>query len=257
MALKIRSLASGSKGNCILVSADNTNILIDAGISFARISSSLSALGLTVSDIDGVLITHEHNDHISGLKKLADYVPLYCHERTFEAIPFKKEIERNLALADLDNGFCIKNVYIMPFRVPHDAQYPLGFCFYRNGIKAAYATDLGHVPDYIVNNLSDCHLLFIESNHDEDMLKFGSYPEALKKRILSKNGHLSNKTAGEVLKRLAGGRLRSVILGHLSLENNRPEKARACAEDALKGMGINIEVAGQYSISEEIFYKHG
>ncbi|MCR5022835.1 MAG: MBL fold metallo-hydrolase [Lachnospiraceae bacterium] len=226
--MRLLSIASGSSGNCIYVGYEGTNLLIDAGISGKRIEAGLNMIGLKTSDIDGILITHEHADHIAGLKVVSNKykVPVYATGGTInEILNGKKKIDIDPGLfreVKADQEFTVKDMLINPIRISHDAAEPVCYRFYGNDSdSAAVCTDLGTYDDYILDNLEGVSALLLEANHDIKMLEAGPYPYFLKKRILGEKGHLSNDSAGELLTHLmASGKLKTVLLGHLSKENN-------------------------------------
>lgn len=239
--MQIHILASGSTGNAIFLEIGSTRILVDAGISNRRIENGLGELGIRISDIDAVLITHEHIDHIKGLEVLARKykVPVYTRARTWknmnclDKIPQEciKEIESHVNLGELD---------IVPFSISHDAADPVGYCLYHNNKKAVIATDLGMITSTIEKALSRADLMVLEANHDPDMLKNGPYPPFLKQRINSSLGHLSNRQAGQVLARIplkAGAR---VMLAHLSQHNNYPALAETTVKKILAESGVIV-----------------
>jgi len=253
MPLKICSFSSGSRGNCCLISSDRANILIDAGISLSRLKNSLAALDLKLSDIDGVVITHEHSDHICGLSMLSRYVKVYAHDKSAKALKERGvEIENLAAVPAFDVGFEIGDIFVVPFRLPHDAAYTLGYSFYHNGKKISVATDMGHVTTGMVNNLLGSNIIMVEANHDVDMLKNGSYTEALKRRILSDNGHLSNDNTARLACAVLSDKLERIILAHLSQENNLAELAYGAVASGIDKTGVKtgrdvlLEVACQH-----------
>ncbi len=229
------SIASGSSGNCIYVGHKDSRLLIDTGISAKRIEEGLKSIDLSLSDIDAVLITHEHSDHISGLKTVSKkyHLPLYATRGTLQEIN-KKNPDIDTALFHeirCDREFTLKDMLIDPIRISHDAAEPVCYRFYSASCfdsalrdrceSAAVCTDLGTYDDYIVDKLSGVSSILLEANHDIRMLEAGPYPYYLKRRILGEKGHLSNDSAGELLSELYNkGNLKSVLLGHLSKENN-------------------------------------
>jgi len=236
------------------VSNGRTNILVDAGISFSRLKKSLATLDLKVEDLNGVVITHEHSDHVCGLNLLKDHTTVYAHELTAKAIEEKRKIKlENLAdVPTYELGFEVGDIFVVPFRLPHDAAYPLGYSFYNNGQKICVATDIGHITQGIVKNLSGSNILLLEANHDVDMLKNGCYAEVLKRRILGDNGHLSNENSARVVANILSQKLERVILGHLSQENNLAELAYSAVASGVNNAGakagkdVIIEVATQH-----------
>ena len=229
--MRLCSIASGSSGNCIYVGSDATHLLVDVGISGKKIESGLNSLGLGGNDLDGILITHEHSDHISGLGVLARKyeIPIYATRGTITAIRRTKNLG-NLD-DDLfreikeDSKFTIKDLTVNPMRISHDAAQPAAYRFSYGSKKVAVCTDLGIYNDYTVECLKGMDALLIEANHDVNMLQVGPYPYYLKQRILGDRGHLSNENSGRLLSRILHDRLQAIVLGHLSKENNLPELA--------------------------------
>ncbi len=231
--MRLYSIASGSSGNSIYVSSreDGPGILIDAGISKKRIEEGLAAERVRMDQVEGIFITHEHSDHICGLGPvLRKYsVPVYATERTIDYI-FRTgkcgRVERDLFQPIRpDCPVRAAGMEIMPFSISHDAADPVCYTICDGKTKGAVATDMGEYTDYTVSHLEDCEGVLLEANHDINMLQAGSYPYSLKLRILGKEGHLSNDACGRLLRRLIHYRLKNVLLGHLSQENNYPELA--------------------------------
>lgn len=229
--MNLCSITSGSSGNCIYVGSSDTHLIIDAGISGKRIENGLNEIGLKTSDMNGILITHEHSDHIGGLGVLARRygIPIFATKGTIKAISNTRsvgEIPRELfreIKSDLE--FEINDLTIHPFAVSHDAAEPVAYTISRGEKRIGVATDLGKFDDYTVDNLQDLDVLLLEANHDINMLQVGSYPYYLKQRILGERGHLSNELSGKLLGRLLCDKLKAVMLGHLSKENNYEELA--------------------------------
>ncbi len=227
--MRVCTIASGSSGNCTYVGSRDTHILIDAGISGKRIEAGLNAAHLTAKDLSGILITHEHIDHIRGLGVMArrHEIPIYISENTYKAVMRDcriKEIPDHLiCLISANSDFMIGDLNISPFSVSHDAADPLGFRLSNNGKSFAAATDLGQYDENTVRILKDLDVLLLEANHDIKMLEAGPYPYHLKRRILSEKGHLSNESAGQLLNDVLHDKMKHIILGHLSRENNYPE----------------------------------
>jgi phosphoribosyl 1,2-cyclic phosphodiesterase len=229
--MKLCSIASGSSGNCIYVGSENTNLLVDAGISAKRIENGLNGIDIFPDTIQGILITHEHSDHISGLGILARryQIPVYATYETARAIRQIKSLgdipEELFRFVKPNESFLINDINVEPFATSHDAANPVCYTFQAEGHKVGVATDLGKYDDYIVAKLKDSDLLFIEANHDVNMLMVGKYPYYLKQRILGDRGHLSNDTSADLISNLINERLQHVLLAHLSKENNYEELA--------------------------------
>jgi len=225
--MKFSILGSGSSGNSIYFGSDNTHILIDTGISNKRIEEGLKNLGLKVSDLSGVLITHEHSDHIQGLRTLTKkyQIPIYATKGTLDYIKAKKIIEGNEDLCNVisaDTKITIDDIDASVFKISHDASEPVGFRLSTAGKSVAVATDMGVYDEYIVDKLQDLDAILLEANHDIRMLEAGPYPYHLKRRILGSKGHLCNEIAGKLLARILNDNIKHVLLGHLSKENNYP-----------------------------------
>ena len=229
--MRLCSIASGSSGNCVYVGSDATHLLIDVGISGKRIEAGVAELGLKLSEIDGIFITHEHTDHISGLGVLARKygLPIYGTRGTIAAIRQAYTLgnidEELFHYINTDEKCTVKDVTLYPIRTSHDAAEPVAYRVSHDRQKMAIITDLGCYNDYTVECLKDLDVLYLEANHDIHMLQVGPYPYYLKQRILGEKGHLSNEAAGKLLSRLLHDKMQAVMLGHLSKENNLPELA--------------------------------
>lgn len=249
---KISVLASGSKGNATVISADGKNFLIDAGISCRQLVQRLREAGYQPEDLDGVLLTHEHRDHVSGLSVLNRkyHLPVFANEATWRYIPQRGEMERACCRL-LPKCLETDGLKITSFNVPHDAAGTVGYVFTCAGARCVYLTDVGFITEEIKENVAGADTLLLEANHDEEMLKKGTYPYALKQRILGTRGHLSNNAAGWLLaqmERLPG----EVFLAHLSQENNTPQLALNTVRGMLDakeiGESTKIYVASQDNI---------
>ncbi len=242
MALSMTPLFSGSSGNAILISNGTSHILVDAGVSGRRIEEALRSVGQDIRDIKGILITHEHSDHIAGagiLSRKHD-IPVYANELTWEACGAKLgNVQSRFARVIGKTGFYIDDLLIEPYDIPHDAADPVGYCVSCGARRVAVATDLGYFPKTLEMKLQSCDLVLLESNHDLTMLQTGRYPRALKERIRSRRGHLSNDDAAEAAVRLACAGVSSILLGHLSRENNSEQLAFRTVTDALIAQGLN------------------
>lgn len=241
MAFTLTPLFSGSSGNVMLIGSDRTKILIDAGVSGRRIEETLRQIGEDIRDIKGILLTHEHTDHTMGAGILSRKhgIPVYATSGTFEAGREKLgSIQGRCERAITKDGFYIEDLLIEPFDLPHDAADPVGYCVSCGARKVAVATDLGYFPKSVEIRLHTCDLVVLESNHDTQMLSSGRYPYALKQRIRSRKGHLSNDDAADATLRLACAGVSSVLLGHLSRENNSEQIAFRTVTDRLLEQGI-------------------
>ena len=254
MNLAICSFASGSSGNCFLIRTERTALLVDAGISGKQVSEGLAALELSPSDISAVLITHEHSDHIRGLKPVsrATGAPVYLSRGSFEGIPFARELQ-DVRLFVPGDSFSVGDILVESFPTSHDAADPSGFSFSAGGRRVSVITDTGVMTGECFETVWDSDLFVLESNHDVSMLRIGRYPWFLKQRILSDMGHLSNEDAAnalvEMLKKAEDtgrSKKRMVLLAHLSKENNFPQMALATMENILTAGGcrdaVRVEV---------------
>ncbi len=253
--IKFCPLASGSSGNCTYIGIGDTHLLIDAGLSGRAIEKSLNSIGLSCNIISAILITHDHSDHVKGAGILSrrHNIPIFATQKTL----------RNMTesyLGSVENTYVVKSgqvfgfngVNILPFEIPHDSCEPVGYALYGEDKKVCVATDIGHINDLIVENLSDSHIILLESNHDGEMLKNGPYPAHLKRRVAGKRGHLSNNEAGELLSTIFSDKLRHVYLGHLSHENNLPLLAMDTVVRTLEKNGIHISGC-EFRIAERYF----
>lgn len=224
--MNLFSIASGSSGNCVYIGNEQTHLLIDVGISCKRIEAGLKENNICPSQINGILITHEHSDHISGLGVFSRKygVRIFATQETIQEICKSStvgEIEEKLFCPILpDQPFCIKTLTVHPFSISHDAANPVAYRVEFQGRAAAVATDLGEYNDYIVENLKGLNAILLEANHDVNMLQTGKYPYPLKKRILGQAGHLSNEASGQLLNEILNEDLKYIFLGHLSKDNN-------------------------------------
>ena len=259
--MRFCSIRSGSSGNCIYVGSDSTHLLIDTGLSGKKIEAGLNELGLTGEDIDGILVTHEHSDHISGLGVFSRKygTPVFTTAGTHRAILSKKLGDlSNSTFTEItcDESFYIGDLLVKASSVSHDAAEPCAFRIYDQNKSAGVLTDLGCYDEKTVEDYSNLDMLLIEANHDVNMLRAGRYSYELQNRILSRFGHLSNETGGQLLDRLLNDRTKHVFLGHLSEENNYPALALESVKlevnqgpGAYKASDFPIEIAGRNEIS--------
>ena len=263
--MRLCSIASGSSGNCIYVGSDATHLLIDVGISGKRIEEGTALLGLRLTEIDGIFITHEHADHISGLGVLARKygIPIYATRGTMGAIrkthSLGKIDDSLFHMITADEKCIIKDMALYPMRTSHDAQEPVAYRISHDQKKIGIITDLGCYNEYTIACLKDLDVLYLEANHDVNMLQVGPYPYYLKQRILSDRGHLSNEASGKLLSRLLNDHMQAVVLGHLSKENNLPELAYetvkleiTMSDSGYKADDFPIYVAKRSEISQMI-----
>jgi phosphoribosyl 1,2-cyclic phosphodiesterase len=271
--MRMTVLASGSKGNSTLVSSSRTRILVDAGLSCRELLKRMQMANEDPAAIDALLITHEHQDHVQGVAVLARKlgVPVYFTQATHrawvrwmtpqkrltyaewlarrqqavevevedpECLPAKEEADPcrlpGVEYFAAGTGFCIGDIAVTPFTIPHDAADPVGFVFEADGVRMAIATDLGYMPPNVKMAIRNCDVLMLESNHDLEMLRDGPYPWSVKQRVMSRVGHLSNEAASDFLEKNYDGNASYVVLAHLSECNNLPELARVTAERALR-----------------------
>ena len=231
------SLYSGSSGNSLLVESENTKVLIDAGVSTRKIELALTNLNINPSSINGILITHEHSDHVQGLGTLSKKydLPVFVNQKTLDAMPKQKEkiSDKNIKKFTIEEKFEIGDLQIKPFSIPHDAANPCGFNIVKDNKKISIATDIGHMTNGILKNLENSLFIMLESNYDPEVLKFSRYPYQLKSRIAGPTGHLSNESAGKTISLLLKSGLKQALLGHLSKESNFPELAYKTVVDEL------------------------
>lgn len=238
--MQICTLASSSAGNCALLSHNKVRLLLDAGISCRRILSSLQALQVDPESLDGVVITHEHSDHICGLTNLCRKIalPIYAPAGVAEGIrEFCPDTAPYLQEIPVGEDIPFRDVSIRAFHTPHDTRESVGYRFTANQRSFALATDLGHISEEVLSALLGAQVVLIEANYDQAALKAGPYPPSLKKRILSDHGHLSNRLCGLLAGRLWKEGAHTILLGHLSKENNRPEWAFETVTRHMKEVG--------------------
>jgi phosphoribosyl 1,2-cyclic phosphodiesterase len=254
--LAVCVLASGSKGNAIYISDGFTAILIDAGLSATEIKRRLRSRGLNPKDLNAIVVTHEHSDHIQAVGVLSRQLklPIYLSRN------IEKKVSSGNSLHEIQtfssgSTFQINNLAVHPFAVSHDAADPVGFTIGQNGSRIGVATDLGIVTPHVKENLKHCHLLILEANHDPDMLINGPYPWYLKRRIQSRSGHLSNQQSKRLLMELQHKGLEHVILAHLSQTNNAPQKVLTEISEVLTRCKPRLTVASQHRCGEVIYLK--
>ena len=241
--MRVCSLASSSKGNCTIVYNDSEILVVDMGITLKELEEKISLIKLSMSNIVGAVVSHEHSDHTKGLGSLYKKysVPIFCHFNAVEGVK-KKTGLNDSSLIRFSNSFEIGSFKIDPFEVSHDV-YCCGFNIFENDNKISIVTDLGHTTNAIVEKLYDSRLVILEANHDEKMVaKSVKYPPVLKARILGKKGHLSNSCSAKVVAELAQHNVKQILFGHLSEENNTPELCYDTICTYLKDLGITPQV---------------
>ncbi len=228
-------LGSGSKGNAVYVESNETALLIDCGFSGKEIAARLALIGKELNQIESILVTHEHNDHIAGVGVLARKckIPVYANEGTLKGAEKKFGKIEQMRLFDTGSTFTVKDITVKPFRVSHDTEDPVGYVLESGNIRLGYCTDTGKVTHLMAQRLKDCHGLVLEFNHDLEMLKNGPYPLMVQQRVKSSHGHLSNDDATAFFNDIYHDDLSHVVLAHLSEANNLPQFAFAGIESAL------------------------
>lgn len=250
--MKIKVLASGSKGNCSLIETASARFLIDIGITYQRLKKELEKMNLNLDDIDALLLTHAHNDHTSGLKVLLKHTnfKIYANKDIIKELTVDIDKER---IELYDSIMHLNSTELTIFKTSHDAKGSVGFLIIDDGSSLVYITDTGYLNRKYFKLLTNRNIYYIESNHDEKMLMDGPYPYYLKQRILSDEGHLSNETTSKYLKKLVGDSTKYIILAHLSEHNNKEELAYTTTRVALQDRSdIKILVAKQNEALEEI-----
>ncbi len=240
--MEVYSLGSGSKGNCMVVTNGKNSVMIDAGLGGRTMMSKLAQIGILPHELDAVLITHEHSDHIRSVGEIAAVAPIYSHADTLDAIgrvvalPYKQTLEID------EKGFSLGSLDIFPFRVSHDAVHPMGYVIKDENDSVCYLTDTGYISKGMMKMATGCKKVILESNHDKEMLVRGGYPEYLKRRILSDTGHLCNEESALACADLVKEGTTEVLLAHLSENNNLSELAYWTTRSYLKKCGIGKEV---------------
>ena len=243
--MKFKTIASGSKGNCTIILCDETNLIIDMGISYLTLKSCLEENSLSFDMFTGILITHNHNDHIKGLASLLNktnikvYIPEEMYEGIKEVVPYAK-------CEFITDKFNINDIEIELIHTSHDAPYSVGYIIRNNDKSMVYITDTGYINRKILNKMVGHNAYIIESNHDEKMLMDGPYPRFLKERVISDKGHLSNKTTAKYLSKIITNNTKNVVLAHLSETNNNEETALNAMKEENIDKKVKITIARQY-----------
>jgi phosphoribosyl 1,2-cyclic phosphodiesterase len=251
-------LASGSKGNCIFVGTPQCKILIDAGLSGKQIKLKLAEIGVDIGDIDAILVTHEHSDHIQGLKMLALRwgIPVFANSGTAKGIVDYLGNCPKFKIFSTGEAFQFKDLAIHPFSIQHDTLDPVAFTIKTDCLKMGFLADLGFVTSLVRNQLQDCDYLYVEANHQPSMVHACPRPAVYKQRVLSRSGHLSNEDCGKLLAHVAHPGLKHVHLAHLSSECNTKETALETVSNVLDqhGIKLNLSIAHQEKLSRPILF---
>jgi phosphoribosyl 1,2-cyclic phosphodiesterase len=250
-ALRVCVLGSGSKGNCTYIESPEVRILIDAGLSAREIVRRLQRIGRSPEELAGIFISHEHSDHIQGLGALARryQLPIYANPGTWQRAQHLVGAVAEVRAFTTGTSLALRDLVVTPFSLPHDAEDPVAFRLAWRQRAMAVVTDLGYPSQLVRERIKGCHLLILEANHDEAMLKAGPYPWSLKQRIGGKAGHLSNQQSGQLLSEVVHDELEHVVLAHLSEINNLPDLARLTAMEVLAGRRTQLSVAAQREVS--------
>ncbi|MXQ53043.1 MBL fold metallo-hydrolase [Shimazuella alba] len=242
--MKFSVLASGSSGNALYIETENTRLLVDAGLSGKQLNGRLSQIGVNPESLDAILVSHEHIDHVKGLGVMARryQLPIYLNEATYQHLPSSVGDIPSSLLQFLETGasFSIEDVGIDSIAISHDAADPIGFRFFEKDESLAIVTDLGYVNEKIIRSLDGIDSLVWESNHDVNMLRMGTYPWNVKRRILGDTGHLSNEDSAAALLEIVRGVGEQIYLAHLSQDNNLLELAHLTVKNVLEESGLAI-----------------
>jgi phosphoribosyl 1,2-cyclic phosphodiesterase len=251
VAVRLTILGSGSSGNCAYLETDECRILIDCGFSLRQIRKRLATIGRAPENLTGILITHEHSDHVQGLTSLAGKlkVPVYLNRPTQESVEYQLQTRFDCRLFTTGSTFEVGDIIVETFNVPHDAQDPVGFVLRSTAGKIGFLTDLGHATQLVLQRVKGVNVLVLESNHDVKLLQECPHrPWSLKQRILGRHGHLSNEAAADAMEQIISADLRHLYLGHLSRECNKPELAKSVMAQRLEKLGakhVRLEVTHQ------------
>lgn len=251
-------LSSGSKGNAIYLGTSNTKVLFDMGISLRSLKERLSHIDVDVSEIDAVFITHEHTDHIRGIEMLVKKynTSVISNADTAKALCQSIQVTPKCTIFSTGQAFTYKDLKVHPFSIQHDTLDPVAFTVTFDGIKIGICADLGFVSQLVTHHLQGCHVLYIEANHEEELVHACPRPMLYKQRVLSRQGHLSNANCGQLLKTVYHDDLQYVYLAHLSGECNRPKLALQTVQNILEedGKCVDLAIAHQAKVSDPIYF---
>ncbi len=251
MPVRLTILGSGSAGNCAYVETEETRVLVDAGFSLRQIRKRLASIGRVPENLTGILVTHEHGDHVQGLAALSEElgIPIYCNRGTKEAMEDQLQTGMDFRLFETGKGFEVGDIAVETFEIPHDALEPVGFLLRTNGGNIGFVTDLGLATKLVIWRVRPANVLILEANHDLQMLlNCPTRPMRLKQRIHSRHGHLSNEAAADAAEQIVSADLRHLYLAHLSRDCNRPELAYQTMNDRLQKIGachLRLELTSQ------------
>lgn len=258
MMKKFCPLASGSSGNAIYLGTEKVKVLFDVGISFKTLKERLDEIEVDIESIDAVVISHEHADHIKGLEMLTKKlgIPVFCNSDTAKMICQLIDVRPKMKIFSTGEDFTFGDLEIHPFSIQHDTLDPVAFAIKFAGIKIGICTDLGFATKLVENHLSGCDYLYLEANHDEDLVHACSRPLVYKQRVLSRQGHLSNRMAGELISKIHHLELKHVWLAHLSTECNNPDLAIKTVAEILAKQNkiVDLSVAHPDKISKSILF---
>lgn len=249
--MRFSSLGSGSEGNSLLIAsasgASATTVMLDCGFALKEVERRLSRAGLDASQLSGIVVTHEHSDHIGGVFKLARRytIPVWLTHGTLEAAPRDDMAGVDIRICRDGESFAIGDIEMTPYTVPHDAREPVQYLASDGQRKLGVLTDVGHSTPHLINALNACDALLLEFNHDSDMLSRSAYPAWLKSRIAGPLGHLSNAASAELLAQLDKSRLRTLVAAHLSQKNNTPQLAQQAIDSVIGKDAVEIVIAAQ------------
>ncbi|NMB99418.1 MAG: MBL fold metallo-hydrolase [Thermoanaerobaculaceae bacterium] len=254
--VKINVLSSGSSGNAVVIQSSKSSILIDDGVSFKKLKCLFEKEKLSIDKIDALVVSHEHSDHISGIRILLKKkpIPVFVSDLVAQDIEFPDDFDNMVNIVEAEEDFEIEDFIIKPFLVPHDAKQTFGFVIFCDGIKIGYAADLGTYNEHIVKRIKDSNCLMVEFNHDLDLLHNSPYPEHLKLRIASRIGHLSNDQGAKLLSKTISEETKAVYLMHLSKETNKKEYVEIAAYSALKEKDIFFEITNHLEPSRPFIF---
>lgn len=258
--MKVCSFSSGSKGNCTYIETENAKVLLDVGVTVKHVLDCFEKLSVNPADVNAIIITHEHSDHIKGVESFSKKydTPIFCHEKLFNVLCAQMPgCIKNIQT--FSTNFEIEDIKVLPFELSHDSTCCFGYRFLDETGSASFVTDTGYLPDYASKMIETSSLVFLESNYDPDMLFACSYPMFLKKRILSNRGHLSNLDCAKIIEGIAKTGTKLVVLSHISENSNTPYLAYNTVKNYLENHGIiidkNIKIGINYQNKLNSIYK--